>query len=249
VLWNGPPLSGKTTGTLTLPRPCHLVVAPGESGYSSVEPADDFHIYAWRWDAQSPNVPYAQIWRELNDTVTEILSGKRGEVQSLVIDGLHKLYDLVMRSEGWNSSMVDDKEAGRQYTKYHDRFGTFLARVIGSGVPLVGATCYDGLEPIEPGSKSMQLFPLLPGRMAKDVMGMFPVVFHTEMEGPRYYWKLKPVGRMQAAGLHVPARFLKLIPEKIEIVVDKESGRVKGGWTAITELLGEVAMQPEEVKT
>ena len=237
-LWNGPPLTGKTTGTLTLPRPCHLLVAPGEHGYSSVEPADDYHVYAWDFDATNPkSAAPREVWGELQAVVTDILTGKKGEVQSLVIDGLHKLYDLVMRVEGWNSAMVDDKEAGRQYTKYHDKFGTFLSRVLGSGVPLVGATCYDGLEPVEPGSKQMQVFPLLPGRMAKDVMGMFPVVFHTEktMQG-KYVWTLKPQGKMQAAGMHIPVRYLKALPNEIEVSVGA-NGEVQGGWHTITALL------------
>jgi len=242
VLWNGPPLSGKTTGTLTLPRPCHLVVAPGEHGYSSVEPTDDYHIYAWDYDPQDvKSTTPKEVWKELQDTVTEILTGKHGEVRSLVLDGLHKLYDLVMRVEGWNSAMVDDKEAGRQYTKYHDKFGTFLSRVLGSAIPLVGATCYDGLEPIEPGSKTMQIFPLLPGRMAKDVMGMFPVVFHTEkLQGGKFVWTLKPQGRMQAAGMHIPTRYAAVIPDNIEIKVDGKTGAVSGGWQELEAILAKV---------
>lgn len=237
VLWNGPPLSGKTTGTLTLPRPCHLVVAPGEHGYSSVEPTEDYHIYAWPYDPTDPkSASPREVWKELQDTVTDILTGKKGEVSSLVFDGLHKLYDLVMRVEGWNSAMVDDKEAGRQYTKYHDKFSTFLSRLLGSGVPLVGATCYDGLEPTEPGSKQMQIFPLLPGRMAKDIMGMFPVVFHTEKQGAKYIWALKPQGRMQAAGMHIPVRYARVLPAEIEVTIDAQ-GEVQGGWRTLREKL------------
>jgi hypothetical protein len=244
VLWNGPPLSGKTTGTLTLPRPCHLVVAPGEHGYSSVEPTDDYHIYAWDYDLQDPkSAAPRDMLKELRDTVTDVLTGKHGEVRSLVLDGLHKLYDLVMRVEGWTSAMVDDKEAGRQYTKYHDTFGTFLSRILGSAVPLVGATCYDGLEPVEPGSKQMQIFPLLPGRMAKDIMGMFPVVFHTERQtGGRFVWTLKPQGKMQAAGLHIPTRYAAAIPEQIEVRVDGK-GVVTGGWQELEKILVRVGEQ------
>lgn len=238
ILWNGPPLTGKTTGSLTLPRPCHLVVAPGELGYSSVTPEADFHIYAWKYDPSDTALLPRDVWKELQETITAILKGEHGEVATLVIDGLHKLYDLVMRVEGWNRAMVDDKEAGRQYTKYHDVFGTFLSRVLGSGVPLVGATCYDGLEPVEPGSKITQIFPLLPGRMAKDVMGMFPVVFHTSIEpGGHYYWTLKPTGKMQAAGVHIPTKYIGLLPEKIEVIVDRKTGEVKGGWHEIVRML------------
>lgn len=237
ILWNGPPLSGKTTGTLTLPRPCHLVVAPGELGYSSVLPEPDYHIYAWEYDQNDMKVNPRDIWKEMNEVLTEILQGKHGEVKSLVFDGLHKLYDLVMRIEGWQASMIDDKEAGKQYVKYHATFSSFLSRMLASSVPLVGATCYDGLEPIEPGSKLTQIFPMLPGKMAKEVMGMFPVVFHTSQESTRYYWALRATGKMQAAGLHVPTRMIAMIPERIEIQVDKKTGEVKGGWKEIEKIL------------
>lgn len=243
VLWNGAPLTGKTTGTLTLPRPCHLVVAPGELGYSSVEPAEDYKIYAWKYDPTDPTADKPRdVWAAMQQQVTDILAGKEGPVASLVVDGLHKLYDLVMRVEGWTAAMVDDKEAGRQYTKYHDKFGTFLARVLGSGVPLVGATCYDGLEPVEPGVKGspMQIFPLLPGRMAKDIMGMFPVVFHTEKQPPnKYLWALKPQGKMQAAGMHIPTRYAATLPNEIEVRVDA-AGNVSGGWKTLEAMLAKV---------
>jgi hypothetical protein len=238
ILWNGPPLTGKTTGTMTLPRPCHLVVIPGELGYSSVMPESDYHIHAWEYDPTDPKSSASASWRELQEVITAILSGKHGEVKSLVIDGLHKLYDLGMRAEGWTAASVDDEKSGRQYTKYHDKFSTFLSRVLGSGVPLVGATCYDGLEAVEPGSKITQVFPLLPGRMAKDVMGMFPVVFHTELEAGRYYWTLKAQGKMQAAGLHVPTKFIGMMPPRIEIMVDKKTGEIAGGWKEIEKTLG-----------
>ena len=242
ILWNGPPLTGKTTGTLTLPRPCHLLVAPGELGYSSVEPTDDYHIYAWDFDPALPAIPYAAIWAEIRETVTEILTGKRGEVASLVIDGLHKLYDLVMRVDGWTPSLVDDKESGKQYTKYHATFGTFLARVLGSGIPLVGATAYDGLEAIDPENRKAgtQIYPMLPGKMAKEIMGMFPVVFHTAVEGQRYYWTLRAQGKMQAAGMHIPTRYLALLPDRVEVTVDKRTGAVGGGWKTIEEILAKV---------
>ncbi len=248
-LWNGPPLSGKTTGTLTLPRrslsgvlgrevkgDLHLVVVPGELGYSSVLPADDYHIHAWEFDSNATTLVFKELWAELNAVVLEILTGKKGEVSTLVFDGLHKLYDLIMRVEGWSPAMVDDKESGKQYVKYHALFNNFMSRALGSSIPFVGATCYDGLEPIEPNSKVTQVMPMLPGQMAKLVLGMFPVTFHTSQEAGRYYWALRPTGKMQAAGLHVPAQIARRFPDRIEVTVGPD-GTVSGGWFEIEKIV------------
>lgn len=247
-LWNGPPLSGKTTGTKTLPRPVHLVVVPGELGHSSVMPEDDYTIHAWEVDHEAPLLKWQELWKELQQRVLEVLTGKHGAVTSLVFDGLHRLYDIIMRVEGWTPALVDDKEGGKQYVKYHALFTNFLSRALASSVPLVGATVYDGLEPIEPGSKITQIFPLLPGRMAKDVMGMFPVVFHTTTEAGRFYWQLKAVGKLQAAGMHVPVEIARKFPEKIEVVFGAD-GTAKGGWYEITRILDaalNTTKQPEQ---
>jgi len=249
-LWNGPPLSGKTTGLLSLPRrslaakfgreidgAVHIVVVPGEFGASSILPEDDFVIHEWEFDSNLPTLAYRELCAELQARVLEILTGKQGPVSALVFDGLHKLYDLVMRVEGWTPALIDDKEGGKQYVRYHAVFGNFLARALGSPLPLVGATCYDGLEPVEPGSKMTQIFPLLPGKMAKEVMGLFPVVFHTGRDGPRYYWTLQAEGKMQAAGMHVPVRLLKHFPARIEVVW--KDGELRGGWFEVERILRE----------
>ncbi len=252
-LWNGPPLSGKTTGTLTLPRrslsplfgheirgDAHLVVVPGELGYSSVMPLDDYHVHAWEFDNNATTPAFRELWTEFNAEVLAILTGKQGEVASLTFDGLHKMYELIMRVEGWSPAMVDDKESGKQYVKYHALFTNFMSRALASSVPFIGATCYDGNEPIEPNSKQMQVFPMLPGQMAKLVLGMFPVTFHTTREQTgKYIWTVRPVGKMQACGLHVPVAIAKRFPDQIEVTVDAK-GEVRGGWFEIEKIIRDV---------
>lgn len=231
-LLNGPPLSGKTTSTKTFPRrslsksyqrnitgDTFLVVVPGEHGHTSVLPEDDYHIFAWEIDPTSATNEYKKWWVEFESTLREIVTGKHGPVETLVIDGLHLLYDLVMRVNGWTPAMVDDKESGRQYTKYHADFLNFVSKWLQSPVPMVAATCFDGLEPMESDNpRSLkQIYPSLPGMMAKRIMGVFPVIIHTEgQQGDvkSFKWALRPLGKTQAAGMHLPQTLAEKFPRE-----------------------------------
>src|SRR3990167_4563406 len=190
LLLNGPPLSGKTTALLTFPPKRFILVAPGELGYSSIREDDQTKLFYWEFDPGASNVQYARVWTQLQLLVLQILSGKHGEVTTFCVDGLHKLYYLIMKALGFTSSS-DPKE----YVKYHETFSNFMSPILGSKVPYVVCTSYDGNEAIEVGSKVTQIFPDLPGKMAKQVMGMFPVVFHAERNGEgekeRFLWRLR----------------------------------------------------------
>ena len=265
-LWNGGPGSGKTTGLLTLPRrkwaqrygrpiagACHVVVVPGETGFSSVLPEEDFHVHAWEWDAAAPKQEAAvEVYKEVQACIREVIAEKHGLVESLVLDGGHKLYDLIMLVHGWQPSMVDDKESGKQYIKYHAAFRSFMGLLLGSQVPLVGMTVWEGMELSDPENpKSMKLvYPQFPGMMAKECLGMFPLVFHCSKEpagqASKFLWTVRPTTRMQAAGLHVPVQVARRFPDVISVEFGAD-GEPRGGtgWAVVerivAELLGPVA--------
>jgi hypothetical protein len=221
VLVNGPPLSGKTTSFLTFPTKQHILVAPGELGHSSVRENDDTKLYYWTFDSGASNMQYLKTWINVQKMTNDILSGKFGEVTTFGLDGLHKLYSLIMRAKGWTPNS-DAKE----YVKYHDEFGTYVNSILNSKVPYVVASCYDGNEAVEPGSKITQVFPDLPGKQAKLIMGMFPVCFHAERRGEgdkeTFVWRLRATGKIQAAGMHLPtdikAKFPAELPQDWKLV-------------------------------
>lgn len=151
----------------------------------------------------------------LQKLTIDILNGKHGEATTFGLDGLHKLYTLVMKACNW----TPDSDA-KEYVKYHDEFGRYVNMVLGSPIPYVVASCYDGQEAVEPGSKSMQVFPDLPGKQAKLIMGSFPVVLHAERSGDgekeKFIWRLRSTGKIQAAGMHLPAEIRSRFPAEVE---------------------------------
>lgn len=214
VLLNGPPLSGKTTSMKTFPAPRHILVAPGELGHSSLQEDADTKLYYWECDPNGTNVQYLRMWTYLQQLTMDIINGKHGEITTLGIDGLHKLYNVVMMAKGWTPDS-DPKE----YVKYHAEFEKFVNMTLTSPVSFVVATCYDGNEALEAGSKVTQIFPALPGKQAKQIMGSFPVVFHAERVGDgekeKFIWRVRSTGKIQGAGLHVPESIRNRFPDEL----------------------------------
>lgn len=236
ALINGAPLSGKTTSLKTWPAIApgkrHILVAPGELGHSSILPDDDTKLYYWEFDPSASAIQYKKVFLELQQVTNDILSGKYGEVTSFAFDGLHKLYYVVMKANGF----TPDSEA-KEYTRYHEGFTQYISPILGSNVPYVAMTCYDGNEAIEVGSKTMQVFPDLPGRMAKQIMGMFPIILHSERsgEGPtqKFTWRLRASGKVQAAGMHVPKE-----------IADKFPAELPQSWAEVEKIIASVDAVP-----
>ena len=214
VLINGAPLSGKTTSLRTWPAIRHIVVAPGELGFSSVIPSEETKVYYWEFDPATTVVQYKRIWAELQVLIQEIVGGKYGPVTTLALDGLHKIYYVIQKAHGFTPTTD-----GKAYTEYHEKFTELMVNVLGSNIPYVVATCYDGQEPIELGSSVTQIFPDLPGKMAKGVLGMFPVVLHSERTDEsnkqRFVWRLRPQGKIKAVGLHLPPEISEKFPAEM----------------------------------
>lgn len=217
VLINGAPLSGKTTSLKTWPAKRHVVIAPGELGHSSLLPDADTEKYFWEFDPAQPKIAWSDIYREFKTLITEIAKGEHGECTTLAVDGLHRLYYTIQMANGYNP----DNDA-KQFMKFHKEFGDIMALILGSKIPYIVCTVYDGKEPVEGQKGVTQIFPGLPGMMAKDIMGLFPVVMHsvrepdTERKGKtKRYWQLQPSGNMQGAGLHVPIEFAERFPAEL----------------------------------
>ena|SRR3990167_839180 len=211
LLINGPPLSGKTTSLKTFPAIQRIIAAPGELGHSSIREDEYTKLYYWEVDPAASNVQYARVWAQVQRLTNEILAGKHGELTTFAIDGLHKLIFVIMCANGW----TPDTE-GKVYPKYYKLFNEYLGPILASTIPYVVCTTYDGREALEPGSKISQVFPELPGKLAKDVMGTFPVAFHSVRQGDgenqKFLWELRARGNMQAAGMHLPPELTKLFP-------------------------------------
>lgn len=107
----------------------------------------------------------------------------------------------------------------KAYVKYHEEFSNYMHMCLGTSIPYVVATSYDGNEAMEAGSKVTQIYPDLPGKMSKQIMGMFPAVLHSERTGEgdkeKFTWRLRSTGKIQAAGIHLPAEIRSRFPAEI----------------------------------
>lgn len=229
-LINGPPLSGKTTAAATFPRPLHMLVAPGELGHSSVMESKDLHVYQFEFDP-ADELRFNDTWKGVQELVGNILSGQFGKVETFVIDGLHKLYYLIQKA--FNYRIGTD---AREYAKYHEAFRNFIQPIVASPIPYVVATCYDGMENADDPKQKMTIYPALPGMMAKEVMGVFPVVFHSSRvrvgNDEQFFWQLRATEKVQGAGMHVPPAIRDCFPDEIE-----------PSWPALKKLLDEAKKQ------
>lgn len=214
ILINGPPLSGKTSSLITFPASRHILVAPGELGASSIREDEFTKVYTFRFDP-TDDFKFQPIWKSVQELTKDILRGSFGKVHTFAIDGLHKLYYFIQKALGYTSSTDP-----REFARYHETFIKFLTPILASNIPIVVATCYDGVETEDikgaDGKSITSIYPALPGRMAKDIMGMFPLVFHSERSGSgkeqEFKWRLRAKDRIQGAGAHFPAEVRDMFP-------------------------------------
>ena len=251
VLLNGPPMSTKTKSLLTFPRPLHALGVPGEEGMSTLmhDPEAGVHVYTWEddKDVQGQVLKVAspqEKWQAMNRWIVDLAAGTYGPVATAAVDGAHKIYDLLKLVRNWS---VDLEDRGKTSSALHADFTNFVSKFLGAPFPQKVVCCFDGVEQ-EQGSTVKEVFPGLYGKMSKEVLGYFPVVFHTRRKpNPvKYVWELEPSGTMQGAGMHVPEHIRRLFPKEIEIVVDASPEglklqRVTGGWQAVQAILAKAA--------
>lgn len=220
VLLNGPPNSGKTTSLRTWPVPMVYVSYPGEKGTTSAPHGEG--VKAFVWDAPDPSaaVNWVGVLAEVNKLTVEALSGKHGPIRTFAGDGLHKLYDVCLNvATGGAKARGEDFEP-RKYGTAGTLFFGYIEKVFYSGVDYIVLTCWDGLEKDDPDAKdkdtSKHIFPELPGKAAKLVMGEFAVVLYAIREGSgpsaQYKWQTQPFGKVWGAGVKMPLEVAKRLP-------------------------------------
>lgn len=235
ALLMGPPGVGKTTALLTWPKPLHVIVAPTELGAASIQGDESkgVHVYRWEYDPAKP-LNFKEAWADLQGVTQDVLTGKHGEARTIALDGTHRAYYVMQKAMGYVTGTDP-----RAFGDYHEEFTKFLTRILASPIAYKVATVYDGAEPVEAGSKLTSLYPALPGQFAKNVLGLFGVVFHAEKEQrakTRYFWRTRPDGRVGGVIIHLPPRIAASFPPEIDVTID-EQGEVQGGWYTVEKLL------------
>jgi len=234
VLVNGPPNSGKTTSLRTWPKPMIVVSYPGEKGITSVPQGEG--VRAFVWDAPDPaaTVNWVGVLAEVSKLTFEALGGKYGPIRTFAGDGLHKLYDVCLNvATGGAKARGEDFEP-KKYGTAGTLFFGYVEKVLLSTVEYVVLTCWDGLEKDDPDAKdkdtSKHIFPELPGKAAKLVMGEFAVVLYASREGSgpsaQYKWQTQPLGKVWGCGAKMPLEIAKRLP----VTVPQD-------WSALEKLL------------
>ena len=235
VLISGPPNSFKTTSLLTWPRPIHIVSFPGEKGWETIPVGvEGVHPYVWEIDDPS-KVSAASVVAEVEKLTIEILTGKKGEVQTFAGDGLHKLYDWYYKrarvdiddAPGMSDDQKDIRAYGNPQGGAFKGFLDFLHKILHSTVPYVAMTVWEDPEKDDAQSKDrnapMHVFPALPGKIAKRIVGEFSSTVYAEVTSPvadlqgsvKGTWQIRPGGKVWGVGVKAPVEIAKTLPKYI----------------------------------
>jgi len=159
-----------------------------------------------------------------------IVGGKHGECRTLAIDGVHKMFGWYyrrarMQVESWAGAdkMTEDVKGLRAYNPAYDEFQLFMTRVLQSPVPYVVMTVWEDRTKDNPEDMKSptHIFPDLPGKMAKWIVGEFSLVLYSEVGLPdprgniRGEWTTKPIGKVWGVGVKVAPSRATAIPNKL----------------------------------
>jgi len=248
VLIQGPPNSLKTTALLGLPRHreagddgcCCIVSLPGEKGYATL-PTDqpDLKCYIWESDA-AEKTSSASVVAQVEALVFGLLAGKQGSLVSLGLDGYHKFYGYILDSVTGGAFFKGEEFDTKLYARSHEQFNWFHERVMSSLVPYAWFTAWDGREADKPELKSASpthIFPDFPGKMAKRIMGEFPIVMYSNIKWGELgklesaTWQLRPHGSVWGAAVKAPLEVIEKLPVSIPQDFKVLEQVLQGAWS------------------
>lgn len=238
-IWlNGPPNSGKTSSFATCTKPMGIISVPGEKGHACIPYGEGVEAFVWEDDgtpAKDRNTLYYQkVWREIENTTTDLINGKYGPIQTIVIDGMHKLYDIALAIATDTESAVPQSafettinDKGKEvlkgefdprcYGKSHKIIFQYVNMVASSKVPTRIFTSWSKMKKDDKKDTSKNaaehLMPALPGEAAQMVLGEVGVTLHTKISVKgEFLWQTKPGGEVAGAGIKGPARIVEKVP-------------------------------------
>jgi len=225
ILISGPPNSGKTYSARTALGKIAYISYPGEGGASSVNRAEIEARGGVCWIWENPPVGQPMDWgkvrREVAQLTVEILAGKYGQFDVFFGDGLHKYYGVGLADVTNGASETGEEFEAKLYGQAHKVFFSYLRMVRDSNAIATKVfTVWDGREKDDPDAKDRDtekhIFPELPGKAAKDVMGEFSVVMYATIKtvgaDRKYVWQTKPQGKVWGCGIKLPEEKKIVVP-------------------------------------
>lgn len=249
-IWvEGPPNTGKSYSIRTCHKPVGIISLPGEKGHSSLPSGEGIFKYVWEDDGTPTKdrgtLYYQKIWRAVEDQTIDLINGKtHGPIQTLFIDGVHKLYSIGLaiatdgESERLQSAFTTTmNERGKEvlvgefdprcYGKSHKLIFEYVNLVASSKVPYRIFTSWSEKEKDDPDDTSRNAashqMPDLPGKAARRVLGEVAVTLHAMIDNTgKYVWQTKPGGKVYGAGIkgasEVVAKVPQFIPQDFQVL-------------------------------
>lgn len=224
VLVSGAPGTGKTRSAVTCHRPLHIISLPGEGGTNSIPQEEGIFPYVWVDDADSRASSKAVI-DEIKALTIEIVSGARGECVTVFIDGLHKAYEYFLDTVTGGDFFKGNDFEPLLYQRSHTKFLEYLKLVKESRVQYAFFTAWDAKDPDKPELKSkspMHVYPDLPGKLSRRIMGEFSLVLSSHVvpalvrgQPARFYWQLKPNSEVHGAAIKIDPAIYSKLPDEI----------------------------------
>lgn len=236
----GPVGTFKTTSIVqTWPRKGHggerliILSCPGEKGWETI-PRNEPDLVSLVWEVVDiEKVSPHTVIKEVESAIAQALAGTYGPVTSFALDGGHKLYPwyferaladkLANPPKNWDGD--EDKLVGPAYGQAHRDFGLQLAKLSAAKIPFLICTFWDSEERDDPKDRRKDapthVFPDLPGKMAKQVVGEFGAMLYCETTLPdprgrsRGTWLTRREGRIWGASVKVPPAIGQTIPVRI----------------------------------
>ena len=236
----GPVGTLKTTSIVeTWPRKGHggetlvILSCPGEKGWETI-PRGEKDLIPLIWEVEDlDKVSPHKVIKEVESAIAQAVSGAYGPITTFALDGCHKLYPwyferaladkIASPPKDWDGD--EDKLAGPAYGQAHKDFGLMLAKLSAAKVPHLVCTFWDSEERDDPKDRRRtaptHLFPDLPGKMAKNVVGEFGAMLYCETTLPdprgrsRGAWLTRREGRVWGASVKVPPAIGQTIPVRI----------------------------------
>ncbi len=234
----GPPNVGKTTSLRTCTKPLGIISVPGEKGHSSAPYGEGVTHLRWEDDGTPTKdrntIYYMKIWREIENATIDMINGKYGTLNTLVIDGIHKLYaiGLAIATDGESARLqsafetkVNDKGKEvlvgefdpRCYGKSHNLMWEYVNMVASSKVPVRVFMSWADMDKDDKNDTSknaaQHMMPDLPGKAARRVLGEVGVTFMAKVSAKgEYVWQTKPGGDVAGAGIKGQVGVVDKIP-------------------------------------
>lgn len=224
VMVFGAPNSGKSTAAaFTSIKPAVLLSVPGEHGWAAV-PEGVPGLIPLVWDNDTAGSQTSEsIKKEVETEVKRVITGaydqEFGKVRTLIIDGYHKMYGHYLNIGTAGKYNAGEDFEARLYTRAHRMSDAFLDLCLDSSIEFVTFTVWDGREPDKAGVAGgpAHLWPDLPGKAAKEMVGKFSVVCFSRctQQGTKkvWDWLLKPNNDVWGTSVKMDARLASKLPE------------------------------------